>query len=283
MGQAIQTLLALSSPMSLLIFCKTLFLYPSSLNDVLLSWLQSCCCLFYPIRSSWVTLSASPSSLLILPLRFAKPPFSELKPSLQPLMPIGHLCSDAPLSLKRRLPLCSLSQEGGATPTHCSNQAHASPHFTGGKAGVQRGRDARSGHAHSSRVKRRIRTLSCMDLRVSITGHCTGGCTYKTMLPVKCFFQPHLQLRRESTKRYGTTDLRKRREAEHSSSIMGFSLGPRRGHGRNRSGGSQKERRTLSERARGTGTRQGAYLFFVASFSSHCRALKHKGIIKTCI
>lgn len=64
---------------------------------------------------------------------------------------------------------------------------------------------------------------------------------------------------------------------------MGFSLGQRRGHGRNRSGGSQKERRTLSERARGTGTRQGAYLFFVASFSSHCRALKHKGIIKTCI
>lgn len=245
MGQAIQTLLALSSPMSLLIFCKTLFLYPSSLNDVLLSWLQSCCCFFYPIRSSWVTLSASPSSLLILPLRFAKPPFSELKPSLQPLMPIGHLCSDAPLSLKRRLPLCSLPQEGGATPTHCSNQAHASPHFTGGRAGVQRGRDARSGHAHSSRVKRRIRTLSCMDLRVSITGHCTGGCTYKTMLPVKCFFQPHLQLRHDSTKRYGTTDLRKRREAEHSSSIMnGLLSGAEKGT-------REESQRRKSERKKG--------------------------------
>lgn len=27
---------------------------------------------------------------------------------------------------------------------------------------------------------------------------------------------------------------------------------------------------------------QGTYLFFVTSFSSHCRALKHKEIIKTC-
>lgn len=78
-----------------LIFCKTLFLYALSLNDVLLGWLQSCC-FFYPIHSSWVTLSASLSLLLILPLRFAEPPFSQLKPSLQPLMPIGHLCSDAP-------------------------------------------------------------------------------------------------------------------------------------------------------------------------------------------
>lgn len=115
MGQAIQTLLALSSPMSLLIFCKTLFLYPSSLNDVLLSWLQLCCCFFYPIRSSWVTLSASPSSLLILPLRFAKPPFSELKPSLQPLMPIGHLCSDAPESQTTPPTLLPLSGRGSNT------------------------------------------------------------------------------------------------------------------------------------------------------------------------
>lgn len=33
-------------------------------------------------------------------------------------------------------------------PTHAhANQAHESPHFTGKKTGVQRGRDARSGHA----------------------------------------------------------------------------------------------------------------------------------------
>lgn len=122
-----------------------------------------------------------------------------------------------------------------------------------------------------------------MDLPVSIISHCTGGCAYKTMLHLKCFFQPHLKLLRYSTKRYGTTDLRKRSEVEHSSAKMCFSLEQRRGHERNHSGGSQKERMTPFERARRRGICRGTYLFFVTSFSSHCRALKHKEIIKTCI
>lgn len=100
------------------ILCRTLFL------DPLLKWWCSSglvldMLLFYSIHPSRVTSSTSLSLLSILPMRFPHP-FFQLKHSLQPLLPIGHLCSDATLTFKVLLPLCSHFQPVESTPTQLS-------------------------------------------------------------------------------------------------------------------------------------------------------------------
>lgn len=131
-----------------LIFCKTLPL------PIVPKWCSSglarVMLLLLPHTLVLGDLVCSLSLLLILPLRFAKPPFSQLKPFLQPLMPIGHLCSDvSPISQTTPPTLLPLSGRGINTyPTHAhANQAHASPHLQARKLGFREAETLGSGHA----------------------------------------------------------------------------------------------------------------------------------------